>query len=74
MDIDGRHRSDRDVKAEDDSGDTRMSDDKPTYRSWKKKYRKMRIVFDRKMRDGEELHNLEQKALETARRLAIQKE
>ncbi|SPQ26633.1 ce857fc0-d9b0-448f-9380-82fa3adec309 [Thermothielavioides terrestris] len=62
------------VKAEDDSGDVRMADDKPTYRSWKKKYRKMRIVFDQKMHEGEELHKLEQKALATARRLAIQKD
>jgi hypothetical protein len=74
MDSDERHRPDRDVKAEDESGDTRMADDKPTYRSWKKKYRKMRIVFDQKMHEGEELHKLEQKALETARRLAISKE
>ncbi|KAK3682155.1 IEC3 subunit of the Ino80 complex, chromatin re-modelling-domain-containing protein [Podospora appendiculata] len=51
-----------------------MADDKPTYRSWKKKYRKMRIVFDQKMHDGEELHRLEQKALATARRLAVQKD
>ncbi|KAK0616240.1 IEC3 subunit of the Ino80 complex, chromatin re-modelling-domain-containing protein [Immersiella caudata] len=74
MDSDERHRPDRDVKAEDESGDTRMADDKPTYRSWKKKYRKMRIVFDQKMHEGEELHKLEQKALETARRLAISKD
>jgi len=74
MDSDERHRPDRDVKAEDESGDTRMADDKPTYRSWKKKYRKMRIMFDQKMHEGEELHKLEQKALETARRLAISKD
>ncbi|KAK0707587.1 IEC3 subunit of the Ino80 complex, chromatin re-modelling-domain-containing protein [Lasiosphaeris hirsuta] len=74
MDIDARGRSSLEFKAEDDSGDTRMGDDKPTYRSWKKKYRKMRIVFDQKMHEGEELHKLEQKALATARRLAIQKD
>lgn len=74
MDIDVRARSDHDVKAEDDFADKRLGDDKPTYRSWKKKYRKMRIVFDQKMHEGEELHKLEQKALATARRLAIQKE
>ena len=51
-----------------------MADDKHTYRSWKKKYRKMRLVFDQKMHEGEELHKLEQRALATARRLAIQKE
>ncbi|KAK3383941.1 IEC3 subunit of the Ino80 complex, chromatin re-modelling-domain-containing protein [Lasiosphaeria ovina] len=74
MDFDTRRRTDVEVKAEDDSGDTRMADDKPTYRSWKKKYRKMRIVFDQKMHDGEELHKLEQRALATARRLAVQKD
>ncbi|KAK4126672.1 hypothetical protein N657DRAFT_565261 [Parathielavia appendiculata] len=60
------------VKAEDDSADVRMADDRPTYRSWKKKYRKMRINFDQKMHEGEELYKLEQKALATARRLAVQ--
>jgi hypothetical protein len=74
MEAAARSRLDMKVKAEDDSGDVRMADDKPTYRSWKKKYRKMRIVFDQKMHEGEELHKLEQKALATARRLAIQKE
>ncbi|KAJ4287088.1 hypothetical protein N0V88_007782 [Collariella sp. IMI 366227] len=73
MEADGRTRLVMKVKAEDD-GDTRMADDKPTYRSWKKKYRKMRIVFDQKMHEGEELHRLEQKALATARRLAVQKD
>ncbi|KAK4133793.1 hypothetical protein BT67DRAFT_423151 [Trichocladium antarcticum] len=74
MDADSRGRSAIRVKAEDDSGDIRMADDKPSYRSWKKKYRKMRIVFDQKMHEGEELHRLEQKALATAKRLAIQKD
>jgi IEC3 subunit of the Ino80 complex, chromatin re-modelling len=74
MDLDARGRTDLEVKAEDDSSDTRMADDKPTYRSWKKKYRKMRITFDQKMHEGEDLHRLEQKALATARRLAVQKE
>jgi hypothetical protein len=74
MEVASRSRLDMKVKAEDDSGDARMADDKPTYRSWKKKYRKMRIIFDQKMHEGEELHRLEQKALATARRLAVQKE
>jgi hypothetical protein len=74
MEVASRSRLDMKVKADDDSGDVRMADDKPTYRSWKKKYRKMRIIFDQKMHDGEELHKLEQKALATARRLAVQKE
>ncbi|KAL1842220.1 hypothetical protein VTJ49DRAFT_5832 [Mycothermus thermophilus] len=70
MEVASRSRlQDTRVKAEDD-GDA----DKPTYRSWKKKYRKMRIIFDQKMHEGEELHRLEQKALATAKRLAVQKD
>jgi hypothetical protein len=67
-------KRDGDIKAEDVGGDAKMTDAKPTYKSWKKKYRKMRIIFDQKMHEGEELHKLEQRALETARRLAVQKE
>ncbi|KAH6604563.1 hypothetical protein Trco_006270 [Trichoderma cornu-damae] len=42
------------------------------YKSWKKKYRKMRIVFDRKMHECEELHKQEAKAAATVKRLAIE--
>ncbi len=73
MDVDTTIDTDADVKAE-DSGDDKVADDKPTYRSWKKKYRKMRIMFDQKMHEGEDLHRQEQKALATARRLAVEKE
>ncbi|KAM0287262.1 hypothetical protein ACHAQH_000576 [Verticillium albo-atrum] len=55
-----------------DSEDTRTADSKPTYKSWKKKYRKMRITFDQKMHDGDELHKQEQKALAMAKRIAIE--
>lgn len=74
MEVEARARVDLKVKAEDDAADVGMADDKPSYRSWKKKYRKMRRIFDQKMLDGEELHRLEQQALATARRLAVQKE
>lgn len=74
MEVAARSRLDMKVKAEEDSGDVKMGEDKPTYRSWKKKYRKMRIVFDQKMHEAEELYKLEQKALATAKRLAVQKE
>jgi len=47
---------------------------KPLYKSWKKKYRKMRIVFDQKMHVGEEQYKQEQKAYETANRLAVEVE
>ncbi|RFU76519.1 hypothetical protein TARUN_5723 [Trichoderma arundinaceum] len=42
------------------------------YKSWKKKYRKMRIVFDQKMHECEELHKQEAKAASTVKRLAIE--
>lgn len=44
------------------------------YKSWKKKYRKMRIVFDQKMHKCEELHKQEAKAASTVKRLAIENE
>ncbi|KAI5467254.1 IEC3 subunit of the Ino80 complex, chromatin re-modelling-domain-containing protein [Mariannaea sp. PMI_226] len=42
------------------------------YKSWKKKYRKMRITFDQKMHDGEELHKQEAKAAALVKRLAVE--
>lgn len=47
---------------------------KAGYKSWKKKYRKMRITFDRKMHDSEELHKQEEKASAIVKRLAIENE
>ncbi|PHH82392.1 hypothetical protein CDD82_6157 [Ophiocordyceps australis] len=41
------------------------------YRSWKKKYRKMRITFEKHMHECEELHAQEEKASATVKRLAI---
>jgi hypothetical protein len=68
-------RADRAVKPEgDEHDDTRLTDHKPTYKSWKKKYRKMRIVFDHKMHESEELHKQEQKALAMAKRVALENE
>ncbi|KAI1425056.1 IEC3 subunit of the Ino80 complex, chromatin re-modelling-domain-containing protein [Xylaria sp. FL1777] len=52
--------------------DAQMADTRPSYKSWKKKYRKMRITFDQRMRESEDLHALEQKAMRTAKRLAIE--
>ncbi|KXJ92061.1 IEC3 subunit of the Ino80 complex, chromatin re-modelling-domain-containing protein [Microdochium bolleyi] len=49
-----------------------MADARPSYKSWKKKYRKMRIQFDRHLEQSEELHKLEQKALRTMKRLAVE--
>jgi hypothetical protein len=44
------------------------------YKSWKKKYRKMRILFDQKMHQGEDLHKQEEKAAATVKRLAVENE
>lgn len=51
-----------------------MVDNKAPIKSYKDKYLKMKFKFDRKMHESEELHKLEQKAIDTARRLAIQNE
>ncbi|KAI0554447.1 IEC3 subunit of the Ino80 complex, chromatin re-modelling-domain-containing protein [Xylaria curta] len=52
--------------------DAHLADARPSYKSWKKKYRKMRITFDQRMRESEDLHSLELKAMRTAKRLAIE--
>jgi hypothetical protein len=57
-----------------DNGHYGSHDAKPPYKSWKKKYRKMRLGFDVAMSKSEELHRLEQKALRTAKRLAVENE
>ncbi|KAI1501471.1 IEC3 subunit of the Ino80 complex, chromatin re-modelling-domain-containing protein [Biscogniauxia marginata] len=49
-----------------------LADTRPSYKSWKKKYRKMRIKFDQRMQESEDLHKLEQKAMRTAKRLAVE--
>ncbi|CAN8106238.1 unnamed protein product [Discula destructiva] len=61
-----------DVKHEEGGPDVRMTDAKPTYKSWKKKYRKMRIRFDELQAQNEELYQLEQKTLQQTKRIAIQ--
>ncbi|KFH45025.1 hypothetical protein ACRE_041620 [Hapsidospora chrysogenum ATCC 11550] len=40
------------------------------YKSWKKKYRKMRITFEQKMQEGEEIFRQETKAQATVKRIA----
>lgn len=62
------------LKREDGGTDVRMADAKPTYKSWKKKYRKMRIKFDQLQAQNEELYQLEQKALKKTKQLAIYNE
>lgn len=65
---------DDDVKYEDGGPDVRMADAKPTYKSWKKKYRKSRIKFDALQAANEELYQLEQKTLLQTKRIAVQNE
>ncbi|CAH0058814.1 unnamed protein product [Clonostachys solani] len=45
---------------------------KAGYKSWKKKYRKMRISFENKMHEGEDIFKQEAKAQATVKRLAIE--
>ncbi|KAF4120008.1 Conserved hypothetical, protein [Geosmithia morbida] len=42
------------------------------YKSWKKKYRKMRIAFEQRMHDGDEIFKQEAKAIATVKRLAVE--
>ncbi|TDZ53891.1 INO80 complex subunit 3 [Colletotrichum trifolii] len=62
----------RDIKDENNDTDDAMDEGKSTYKSYKKKYRKMRIKFDQKMHDCEDLHHQEAKAFATAKRIAIE--
>ncbi|KAK9791253.1 putative IEC3 subunit of the Ino80 complex, chromatin re-modelling-domain-containing protein [Seiridium cardinale] len=52
--------------------DARAGESKPTYKSYKKKYRKLRLQFDQRVQESEDLHKMEQKALRTVKRLAIE--
>ncbi|KAH7325800.1 IEC3 subunit of the Ino80 complex, chromatin re-modelling-domain-containing protein [Stachybotrys elegans] len=61
--------ADSPVKVEDGGAERKAG-----YKSWKKKYRKMRIVFEQKMHDGEDLHKQEAKAMATVKRLAVENE
>lgn len=47
---------------------------KAGYKSYKKKYRKMRIVFEQKMLDSEDIVKQEAKAQATVKRLATENE
>jgi len=60
----------RDIKVEDSLPQSKSEDVKPTYKSFKKKYRKMRIKFDEKMRQSNDWYVEEQRAIGTAKRLA----
>ena len=61
----------RNGDASDDAG---MADGRPTYKSWKKKYRKMRIAFDQRMQEGEDIFKQEEKAKAMVKRIATENE
>lgn len=44
------------------------------YKSFKKKYRKMRITFEHKMQESEDIVKQEARARDTVKRLAIENE
>lgn len=67
--------ADFDLRNEAGGTDVRTTDSKPTsYKSWKKKYRKMRIKFDQLQAANEELYQFEQKAMRKTKQLAIYNE
>lgn len=47
---------------------------KAGYKSWKKKYRKMRIAFDQRMQEGEDIFKQEEKAKAMVKRIATENE
>ncbi|CAK7275441.1 hypothetical protein SEPCBS57363_006682 [Sporothrix epigloea] len=60
--------TDKDVHAT--SGDAARG--RPCYRSWKKKFYKLRVDFDVSMEANEKLHKEETNALQTTKRLAVE--
>ena len=68
-----RERDNRPVEGA-DGEDAKMTDAKPTYRSWKKKYKKLMVLFEQKSRQSEDYHKQEQKALAQIKRIAIENE
>ena len=67
-------KTDPDPRLDDICDDTRVEEARPKYKSWKKKYRKMRVVHDQKVYESEELHKKELKGIETCKRIAIENE
>ncbi|CAI4212227.1 unnamed protein product [Parascedosporium putredinis] len=54
------------------AGAADSDESRPKYRSWKKKWRKLRVTFDHKMQEAEVLWLREQKAKATIKRIAIE--
>ena len=66
----GAAGADHDHATDDDA----PADHRPKYRSWKKKWRKLRVTFDAKMHEAEVLWTQEQKAKATIKRIAVENE
>jgi hypothetical protein len=63
------------VDMNDAGDDDRVAvDERPKYRSWKKKWRKLKMVFDQKMGDAERLWDQERKAEAIIKRIAMENE
>jgi len=54
--------------------DRLAADERPKYRSWKKKWRKLKMTFDQKMNDAERLWDQERKAESIIKRIALESE
>ncbi|KAN0108549.1 IEC3 subunit of the Ino80 complex, chromatin re-modelling domain containing protein [Hyaloscypha variabilis] len=60
------------MEQDEDMAQGKVDQPKATYKSFKKKYRKMRIKFDETMSQSNKYFNQERKAMETAKRLKQQ--
>ncbi len=56
------------------ASDGKAPEAKPSYKSWKKKYRKMRYSFSQKMLESEDLYQQEAQGHQTCNRLAVEME
>ena len=56
------------------TADTSLHDPKPKYKSWRKKYRKMKVRFDDVMKDNTTMFREEQKLEALSKRLQEQNE
>ena len=62
------------IHNDDFASDSDADPHRPRYRSWKKKWRKLRVTFDHKMHEAEVLWTQEQKAKATIKRIAVENE
>lgn len=62
------------MEQDENMAQAKPDESKPTYKSFKKKYRKMRIKFDDAMSKSNDFFKQERHAVETAKRLKQQNE